>query len=51
VRLGGLGLLIWLVLLIFCGIRTLRHGHWVIFLLGIVLPIAWLVDAFIPARR
>jgi hypothetical protein len=50
-RFGGLGVFIWLLLLIFLGIRTLRHGHWVIFLIGLVLPIAWLFGAFIPSRR
>jgi hypothetical protein len=51
VGVGGLGVLVWLACLIFLGIRTLRHGHWVIFLIGLVLPIAWLVGAFIPSRR
>jgi hypothetical protein len=49
--LGAFGVLLWLVLLIFLGIRTLRRGHWVIFLIGLVLPIAWLVGAFLPDRR
>jgi hypothetical protein len=48
---GVLGFLLWLVLLIFLGIRTLRRGHWVMFLVGIVLPIFWLIGALIPARR
>jgi hypothetical protein len=49
--LGGFGVLLWLAFLIFLGIRTLRRGHWVIFLIGLVLPIAWLVGAFLPSRR
>lgn len=46
----GLGVLLWLMCLIFLGIRTLRRGHWVLFLFGIGLPIFWLFGALIPAR-
>ena len=38
------GLFIWL------GIRTLRHGHWVMFLVGIVFPLFWIIGALIPRR-
>ena len=48
---GVLGALLWLVLLIFLGIRSLRRGHRVMFLVGIVLPIFWLIGALIPRRR
>ena len=47
---GTLGALLWLMCLIFLGIRTLRRGHWVLFLFGIGLPIFWLFGALIPAR-
>jgi hypothetical protein len=29
----------------------LRRGHWVMFLIGILFPIFWLVGALIPKRR
>jgi ABC-type multidrug transport system permease subunit len=48
---GVLGFLLWLMCLIFLGIRTLRRGHWVMFLIGIVLPILWLIGALLPRRR
>jgi len=48
---GVLGFLIWLVLLIFFGIRTLRRGHWVMFLIGLIFPVLWFIGALIPARR
>ena len=48
---GVLGFLLWLTLLIFLGIRTLRRGHWVMFLIGLLLPIFWLIGALIPRRR
>jgi hypothetical protein len=44
----GLGALIWLLLFVFLGIRTLRNGHWVMFLIGIILPLFWLIGALIP---
>jgi len=48
---GVLAALLWIVLFIFLGIKTLRKGHWVMFLIGIVLPIFWIIGALIPARR
>ena len=43
----GLGIL-YLVLLVTLGITTLRKGHWVMFILGIFLPLFWLIGAMIP---
>jgi hypothetical protein len=42
---------IYLVLLIWLGIRTLRRGHWVMFVVGIFIPLFWIIGAIIPARR
>jgi hypothetical protein len=42
---------IYLVLLITLGIMTLRKGHWLMFIIGIIFPILWLVGAIMPARR
>ena len=47
---GGLGFLIWVILLIFFGVKTLRNGHWVLFLLGFVVPILWIVGVLVPPR-
>jgi hypothetical protein len=47
---GVLGALLWLTLFIWLGLRTLRHGHWVMFLVGIALPIFWVIGALIPRR-
>ena len=47
---GVFAFLLWLVLFIWLGLRTLRHGHWVMFLVGIILPIFWLIGALIPRR-
>jgi hypothetical protein len=42
---GGFGALLWLVLLIWLGVATIRKGHWVMFILGIFLPIFWIIGA------
>ena len=44
---GG-GLILYLILLITLGVITLRKGHWVMFILGIFLPLFWLIGAVIP---
>jgi hypothetical protein len=42
---GGVGALLYLVLLIALGVSCLRKGHWVMFILGIFLPLFWLIGA------
>jgi hypothetical protein len=32
---GVVAFLLWVALFIWLGLRTLRHGHWVMFLVGI----------------
>lgn len=44
----GFGALIYFALLVTLGVMTLRKGHWVMFVLGIFLPIFWLIGALIP---
>ena len=44
---GGLAIL-WIVLMITLGIMTLRKGHWVLFILGIFLPLFWIIGAIMP---
>jgi hypothetical protein len=41
---------IYLVLMITLGILSLRKGHWVMFIIGIFLPIFWLIGALLPRR-
>ncbi len=37
---------IYLVLLITFGVISIRKGHWVMFLIGIFLPLFWIIGAF-----
>jgi hypothetical protein len=41
---------IYLVLLITLGILSIRKGHWVMFLIGIFIPIFWIVGALLPPK-
>ena len=47
---GGLAIL-YLVLLVVLGVSTLRKGHWVMFILGIFMPLFWIIGAIMPSRR
>lgn len=48
---GGLGVLLYVIVLLFFGVKTLRKGHWVMFVVGIFLPLFWLIGALIPPVR
>jgi hypothetical protein len=47
---GGLAIL-YVVLLVVLGLSTLRKGHWVMFILGIFMPLFWIIGAIIPPVR
>lgn len=42
---------IYLVLMITFGVLTIRKGHWVLFIVGIIFPLLWLIGAVLPPRR
>jgi hypothetical protein len=46
----GYGIL-WLVLAITLGVLCLRKGHWVMFIVGIFIPLFWVIGAVIPPVR
>ena len=45
------GAILYFVLMVTLGIMTLRKGHWVMFIVGIFLPLLWLIGAVIPPVR
>jgi hypothetical protein len=47
---GGLGALLYLVLIITLGVATLRNGHGVLFVLGFFLPFMWIFGALARPR-
>ncbi len=48
---GGLLGVLYVVLLITLGIISLRKGHWVMFILGLFLPLFWFIGALLPPTR
>jgi ABC-type multidrug transport system permease subunit len=42
------GGLLYLVLLITLGIISIRKGHWLMFIVGLFLPLFWLIGALLP---
>ncbi len=51
---GGLYVLwgaIYLVLVVTLGVLSIRKGHWVMFLIGFIFPLFWLIGAVLPPRR
>jgi hypothetical protein len=44
---AGLGVL-YVLIFLFLGIRSIKHGHWVMFLIGIPLPIFWIIGGLMP---
>ena len=44
------GFLLYAVLLLTLGIRTGRRGHPVLFIVGLIFPILWVIGAFLPDR-
>jgi hypothetical protein len=48
---GGLGAILYIVLIVTLGVTTIRKGHWVLFVLGIFLPLFWLIGAVMRPVR
>jgi hypothetical protein len=47
---GVLGVL-YVLLFLFLGIRSIKHGHWIMFLIGIPIPLFWLIGGLMPPVR
>jgi len=45
------GGILYVVLLVTLGILCLRKGHWVMFIIGFIFPLMWLIGAVIPPVR
>ena len=42
---------LYFVLLVTLGIMSIRKGHWVMFIIGIFIPIFWIIGAIMPPKR
>ena len=47
---GALAVL-YVILFIFLGIASIRKGHWIMFIIGIFVPIFWIIGALMPPTR
>ncbi len=45
----ALGIL-YVVLLVVLGVKTARNGRWVMFVLGFIFPVLWIVGGVLPPR-
>jgi hypothetical protein len=50
-KMGWIFGIIYFVLLITLGVVSLRKGHWVMFIIGLFIPLFWFIGALVPPRR
>ena len=51
---SGLGIgfgVLYFILLVTLGVMSIRKGHWVMFIIGIFIPLFWLIGALLPPRQ
>ena len=44
------GGVLYIVLLATLGVMTIRNGHWLMFIVGLVFPLFWLIGAITQPR-
>ena len=42
---------IYVVLLVTLGVIWIRKGHWVMFIIGIFIPLFWIIGALMPPKQ
>jgi hypothetical protein len=47
----GLWSVLYFILLVTLGIMSIRKGHWVMFIIGLFIPLFWFIGALMPSRR
>jgi hypothetical protein len=47
---AALGVL-YVLLFLFLGIRSIKNGHWIMFLVGIPIPLFWIIGGLMPSVR
>jgi hypothetical protein len=45
---GGAGAVLYIIIVLTMGLAAIRKGHWVMFVLGIFLPVFWIIGALMP---
>jgi ABC-type multidrug transport system permease subunit len=46
-----IGGILYFILLVTLGVITIRKGHWVMFIIGIFIPLFWIIGALMPSRQ
>ena len=41
----------WFILLVTLGVMSIRKGHRVMFVIGIFIPLLWIIGALMPPKR
>jgi hypothetical protein len=47
---ASIGAIVYIALLLTLGIISIRKGHWVMFLVGLFIPLFWLIGALLPRK-
>jgi hypothetical protein len=42
---------LYVLIFLFLGIRSIKHGHWIMFLVGIPIPLFWIIGGLMPPVR
>jgi len=45
----GLGI-IYVFLLLYLGVKTIKNGHWIMFIIGFFIPLVWIIGGMIPPK-
>ena len=45
----GLGIL-YVFLLVYLGVKTAKNGRWILFVIGFVFPVLWIVGGVLPPK-
>ena len=42
---------LYFVLMVTLGVMSIRKGHWVMFVIGIFIPLFWVIGGLMPPKR
>ena len=42
---------LYFVLMVTLGVMSIRKGHWVMFIIGIFIPLFWVIGGLMPPRK
>ena len=42
--------IVYVLLLVVLGVKTIRNGRWVMFVIGFVFPVLWIIGGVLPPK-